>query len=133
MYGVGRDGVARVVVEFPLPGARHGSRFVIYLRIPDKSGLHRIGDSLPDGASVSGFMASTSGRERGVTVFVSGEIDTDRPSGSRKSGRMRLKCADGSTMAGRFKARREDLDVRDFERRKYASEVAALTRTQRGG
>lgn len=133
IYGLGRDGVARVVIEFPLPGARRGGNFVIYLRIPEKAGLHSIGDSMPDGARVAGFLASTAGREKGLTEFVSGEIDTDRPSGSRKSGRIRLKCADGSTLAGRFKARRDDLDVRDFERKKYPGEVASLTRARPSG
>jgi hypothetical protein len=130
-------GVERIVLMFPLPGARAGDRrFFIYLRVPGKRrDPMRIGEPLPGGGRVSGFFIQATGRFAGKTVFADGQIELrgvalDR--GSRRRGKIDLHCLDGSWIQGEFVARVAPLEVIDFEDSK-AGDVRELIRADPPG
>lgn len=125
-------GVERVVLAFPLPGARAGDRrFHVYLRTPGKqAGPAHIGDALPGGGRVCGFLIQAAGRLAGKTVFVKGQIELRGVAfdGGRRRGKISLQCADGSSVEGEFLALVAPLEVMDFEQAK-AGDVRALLGT----
>ncbi len=127
-YAVSPEGIARYKITYPLPGATVGNSYYIYLRLPADGGHCDIGSPLPDNTFVGGFLIQTVGRNKGLTEFVSGQIESSR--GAMRSGTFHLKCADGSTADGDFRARRDNLELRDFEEKAYPADVAALLRAK---
>jgi len=131
VYAVSAEGVARYRLAYPLPGATVGRNYFMYLRLSAKGGRYEIGSPLPDGGFAGGFLIQRTGRSKGLTEFVGGEIRVSGAglgSSAMRSGSFRLKCADGSTATGDFRAGRDDLELRDFEQRDYPADVAALQR-----
>ncbi|MBN1344146.1 MAG: hypothetical protein JXQ73_15785 [Phycisphaerae bacterium] len=123
-------GVERLVLMFPLPGARAGDRqFFIYLRVPGtQSKPIRIGDPLPNGEKVAGFLIQATGRFAGKTLFTKGTIELTGVAfggGMRRQGKIAFHCADDSLVDGEFTAIVSPLEVTDFEEAK-AGDVRAL-------
>jgi hypothetical protein len=129
-FDVSPDGVARYLLAFPLPGARYGRHYLIYFRVPSDHERHQIGQPLPDGGITAGFLIQTRGQHKGLTEFVSGTVETSgvfAAGDSRRRGRLRLRCADGSTLEGDFTAKRDRLTLRDFEQHERPGDLQALT------
>ncbi len=126
-------GLERILLMFPLPGARAGDRqFFIYLRVPGRQSkpVH-VGDPLPEGGRVCGFLIQATGQLAGKTVFEKGKIQLQGvpfDGGYRRQGRITLYGADGSMVDGRFVAVVDSLEVIDFEDDK-AGDVRALIQT----
>jgi hypothetical protein len=124
------QGVERILLIFPLPGAEAGDKqFFLYLRVPGRrSAPFSIGEPLPDGTRVSGFLIQAKGRFAGKTVFASGQVELHGvPFDPRyRQGRVRVYCDDGSTVEGEFTAKLAPLEVRDFEDAKTGDVQALL-------
>jgi hypothetical protein len=122
------DGVRRVRLAFPMPGAWSGRSFLLYVRVPAAPGTHRIGAPLSDGGSVGGFFIQAAGRNKGLTAFVSGHVDMSNVLGrqDRRRGRIDVRCADGTVLSGEFLAQEDALELRDFEERDRPGDVQAL-------
>ena len=103
----------RVLLAFPLPGARRGAkRYFIYMRCPSAGGQYALG---PDGADdVRGFFQQVRGRHAGVSPFVKAAISLTSDADSC-SGRFELECEDGTQLEGDFVARCGAGEVRQFE------------------
>jgi hypothetical protein len=126
----GSGGSERILLAFPLPGARAGDKqFFLYLRLPGKrSAPVAIGDPLPDGSRVGGFLIQVTGKLAGKTVFMRGSVELHGVAfdgGKRRKGKLTLYCTDGSMIDGEFTAKVAPLEVRDFEDAK-AADVRAL-------
>jgi hypothetical protein len=132
VFAASPAGVARYQLSFPLPGARQGRAYLLYLRLPDAPGRCEIGHALSDGGFAGGFLIQTTGRHRGLTEFVSGEVRTSSAlaAPAKRRGQLRLRCGDGTQLTGEFTAQRDDRAVRDFEERDCAADVAALLRAR---
>jgi len=125
----------RIVLMFPLPGARAGDRqYFVYLRVPGKrSNPFAIGEPIPGGGHVGGFLIQAKGELAGKTVFKQGRIELHGlpfDGGRRRQGKLTLHGEDGSTIEGEFIAVLSPLEVRDFEDAK-AGDVRALLREDR--
>jgi len=115
-----QTGVERILLIFPLPGAKSGDRqFFLYLRVPGKrSRPISVGDPLPAGGQVGGFLIQAKGRLAGKTFVTQGTVElSGQPfdSGKYRLGKLNLFFADGSMVDGEFRAKVAPLDVRDFE------------------
>ncbi len=127
-YADAPDGVRRVRLAFPMPGAWSGRSFLFYLRVPAAPGTHPIGAPLPGGGVVGGFFIQAAGRNKGLTEFVSGYVVVSDVLGrrDRRRGRIDVRCADGTVLSGEFAAQEDALELRDFEERDRPGDVQAL-------
>lgn len=125
-FDLDSDGVVRYCLAFPLPGARSGRQFLLYLRTPASAGSSEMGQSLPDGRRVAGFFIQVSGRHKGLTEIAGGRIETADASTARRRIRLDLRCSDGTVLTGEFVAERDALALRDFEQRERPGDVLAL-------
>jgi len=131
-----QPGLERIVLMFPLPGAQAGDRqFFAYLRVPGKRAKPiLIGDPLPGGGRVGGFLIQTAGPLAGKTLFTKGRIrlrGSPFDGGDRRVGSIDLYCADGSVIVGEFTAVVSPLEVTDFEVAR-AGDVRALVEADGG-
>ncbi len=131
-----QPGLERIVLMFPLPGAQAGDRqFFVYLRVPGKRAKPvLIGDPLPGGGRVGGFLIQTTGPLAGKTHFTKGRIrlrGSPFDGGDRRVGSLDLYCADGSVVVGEFTAVVSPLEVTDFEVAR-AGDVHALVEADGG-
>ncbi len=103
----------RVLLGFPLPGARRGDKhYHIYLRCPSQVGHYALAPDGPD--DIRGFFQQASGRHAGVTLFVRATVSLSGD-GRSCSGRFEIECDDGTQLKGDFVARRNDWHIRQFE------------------
>ncbi len=107
------NGSTRVLLGFPLPGARHGAKhFYIYLRCPSATGRFLLAPGGPD--DVRGLFKQVTGRHAGVTSFVQAAV-TINGDQDQCAGRFEFECDDGTTLRGEFRAARDDWIVQQFE------------------
>jgi len=126
--GAGTQGIERILVEFPLPGARTGRpTYVLYLRLPAGTETVKIG---PEGSPLAvGFLIQTRGeyaglaRVTGGTVVVRGD---SQAAGARRTLELDLSFEDGSRSVGQLIATRDEYAVSRFEQKDRPADVAAL-------
>lgn len=105
---------ARILLEWPLPGSRQGRKqYFVYVRVPADAGSYDVGDSFGDGQSVGGFLIQRAGRLQGITKFVLGRVDLKRQ--RPPSGRLEMKCEDGTEVRATFTAESDSMSVVFFE------------------
>ncbi len=108
-------GDVRVLLSFPLPGARHGEPFYdVYLRCPALNGHYMV--SAEGHRELEGFFQQVRGRHAGTAPF---ERATLRISGNRSrcSGQVQAHCRDGTILKGDFFAELDPRRLQDFEQR----------------
>ena len=116
----------RVLLEFPLPGARSGfPAFHVYLDVPRDADIAEI-DRI-DPVAARGFFIQEVGQLRGKSVFSRGEIRSASILFVRDAHRMTLELADtaGMRITGRARVERNEPLVRQF-RLRHAADVALL-------
>jgi hypothetical protein len=122
------QGIERILVEFPLPGAVSGRpTYLLYLRIP----VVRPGEpAVPDKAHpIRGFLVQTQGRNAGLETLASGKVlMTGRSSApeSKRELQVELTFEHNTILSGRLTARRDDQHIRLFETRQHPADVKAL-------
>lgn len=105
---------ARILMEWPLPGSRHGRKqYFVYVRLPADPGRYEVGERFGDGQAVGGFLIQRTGRLQGITKFVLGRVELDRS--QPPSGRVELKCEDGTEVRAEFTAETDSMSVVFFE------------------
>lgn len=107
------DGGTRVLLSFPLPGARRGNKhYQLYWRCPSHSGVFELRSGGAD--NVRGLFRQLRGRHAGMEPFERAMIQI---SGSAEtcSGWFEIQCRDGTRLKGDFVARRSDWEVVEFE------------------
>ncbi len=135
-FDTGPDG-NRLLLATAHPGAMDGQRqYYLYLLLPDRSGVARIGDPLAEGSAdrCAGFFIQRSGALAGRAEFIRGDLKVSQVPLGRgivRTGRVVLHCDDGTVIDGRFTARRRPLELRTFEQETYPPDVAALRRSAR--
>ncbi|MCK6457008.1 MAG: hypothetical protein L6Q92_10825 [Phycisphaerae bacterium] len=122
-------GTDRVLVEFPLPGAWSGRHYLLYVRVPSKTGSYEIAQPF-GGERVGGFFIQLFGDHRGLTGFASGRVDVRGvlAAPSKRRCELDVKCTDGSLIRGTLVAQRDELGLREFEERTNRGDVQALLR-----
>lgn len=122
------EGVERVLAEFPLPGATTGRIvYLLYLRLP--AGEKEPTVSAREPPTVRGFFIQTRGKYAGKASVVGGKVVVRGASQSSNATRqldLELTCEDGTRIAGRLQARRDDYQVRYFEVYRRPADVQAL-------
>lgn len=119
----------RLVVEFPLPGADTGEpMYLLYLRWPNGA----TGPLAVDGSAAAprGFLIQTRGQYAGLACVVGGSIEVLGRSLARGASRelsLNLMYEDGTCLAGRVRAVRDDYYVRCFEIDRHPADIQALS------
>jgi hypothetical protein len=109
-----RDDKARVLLAFPLPGARRGDKqYFVYLQFAGDAQEYVLDDQHP--LAMSGFFEQVKGRYAGITQFESAVLKVQRDE-QRFRGQFVAVCGDGTGLEGRFDARRDDWIVEQFEK-----------------
>lgn len=107
------DGGTRVLLAFPLPGARRGDKqYQLYWRCPSHSGRFVLQAGGAD--HVRGFFRQLRGRHVGIVPFEEATIQISG-SGETSSGWFEIQCRDGTRLKGDFIARRSDWEILEFE------------------
>jgi len=124
------DGVERLLVEFPPPGASTGlpRMYLLYLRWPVGQQSPAVGQG--GQAAAKGFLIQTRGRLAGLALIVGGQLTVQGTSDAPKARRrltFDLLCEDGSRLMGRVDAQRDDGMLREFETRRRPVDVDKLT------
>lgn len=130
-------GAERILLVFPLPGARAGDRrFFLYIRAPSgQSRRIQVGSPLPSDGQVGGFFIQTTGRLAGKTTFTEGWVTIRKAllsRSGRRTGDIALNCSDGSFIRGRFNAEISPFELNMFEDAK-AGDIRSLIKPRSPG
>ena len=122
----------RVLLAWPLPGARAGRKhYQLYLRLPAGGGEFAIDPDAGDRAKAAGFLIQETGRLAGLARVQQGTVTISKGK-DRRTGRLDVRCRDGTEVRGDFRAVRSDLTVRFFED-DHAADVQALAPANEAG
>ena len=122
----------RVLLAWPLPGARAGRKhYELYLRLPAGGGTFAIDPDAGDRAKAAGFLIQETGRLAGLARVQQGTVTISGGKG-RRTGRLDVRCTDGTEVRGDFRTVRSDLTVRFFED-DHAADVRALAPANEDG
>ncbi len=123
--------VDRVLAEFPLPGARSGRpTYLFYLRMPAGAEKARF-DAPADTPRAQGFLIQTHGEYAGLTRISAGQVEMVQPfMGGASARRIRLdaSCDDGTHLAGKLEATRDDYFIGRFETHLHPADVQNLVK-----
>jgi hypothetical protein len=126
--GAGTQGIERVLVEFPLPGARTGrSTYVLYLRVP--AGAEGVTLGRQGSPLAGGFLIQTRGDYAGLARVTGGTVRVrgDSQAGTaQRTLELNLTFDDGSRTVGKVIATRDEYAVSRFEQRRRPADVAVL-------
>ncbi len=103
----------RVLLAFPLPGARGGDQqYQLYWRCPSRNGLFELQSG--DADEVRGFFRQIRGRHAGIAPFTEAMIKISGR-GETRSGWFDIRCSDGMRLKGEFVARPSDWEILELE------------------
>ncbi len=123
------DDTDRLLLGWPLPGARGGRRvFELYLRLPQGNGSFSAKASEEGSPAVTGLFYQNAGRRAGRTHLVDGTVTVtgSRGGGAEwREGTFDLACRDGTRLVGRFRAKRSRILLMSFEDR-HAADIRDL-------
>jgi hypothetical protein len=129
-FAPGHNGVDRVLLSWPLPGARYGQPvYQLYLHVPAEPGAFPVGRASRGQHPVAGMFIQRSGRYAGRTDLVKGRLRLDGRGGqgpTHRRGDLIVDCRDGTRIAGRFDAVLSVTTVTEFEDR-HRSDIREMT------
>jgi len=122
------DGKAlRVLAEFPLPGATTGKpTYLLYFTVAHDKNAPPNAQQRP---KVRGFFIQTRGEYAGLASIVRGKTKVKGSSNARGATRhldIELNFEDGSKVAGKIRARRDEWHMNQFETRRRPADVQTL-------
>lgn len=126
-------GLARYMIDLPLPGATTGRHYRVYLCLSDADGDRIIGTPLGESGFEGGFLIETVGGRTKASELSAGIVRVSGAGLGRartRRGEVRVQCGDGSRIEGHFTAAVDRIVVTRFER---ASPDAQALMGMRGG
>jgi hypothetical protein len=128
------DGATKLLLGWPLPGARVGPPYYqLFLIIPQTGAKCQfVGEVNPASdtensrpPSATGFVVQARGRNAGRAQVEGGWADMS-PGRKLRSGAFDLQFSDGTTMAGTFRAIHAPIEIRTFEDQVVAEPTGGL-------
>ena len=113
----------RVLIEFPLPGARTGkATYLLYLRLP------RAVESKKKDHDVKpcGFFIQTRGEYAGLTDLATGTLSIRKRNRQSCQLELNVTCDDGTRIEGKLMAKRDEHSVDHFEKQSRPADVQNL-------